>query len=125
MVPYALEARALLADQGIAAAVYNFASIEPLPVDAVVAAAATGAIVTVEDHSVWGGLGTRIAERCVAVPVVLRKMGVRGYQSSGPCTDLYREAGLTAEQIAETVRAAVAAKGQSADRPNRAATAAG
>ncbi|MHC5021970.1 MAG: transketolase family protein, partial [Planctomycetota bacterium] len=82
MVGAALEARTALAEQGIEAAVWNFASVDPLPADAVREAAKTGVIVTVEDHGVWGGLGSRIAERCVAWPVVLRKMGVRGYQSS-------------------------------------------
>jgi transketolase len=110
MVGAALEARATLAEQGIDAAVWNFASVDPLPADAVREAAKTGVIVTVEDHGVWGGLGSRIAERCVAWPVVLRKMGVRGYQTSGPASELYAAAGLSPSHIAETVASAVAAK---------------
>ena len=124
MVGPALEARAQLAARGVSAAVYNFASVEPLAEDAVRAAAATGAIVTVEDHSVWGGLGTRIAERCAGLPVVVRKMGVRGYQTSGPYEDLYRAAGLHADAITETVEAAIAARGGAAGRPSRACLAA-
>lgn len=107
MVAHALEARTLLAARGIQAAVYNFASIEPFPADAVAAAARTGVIVTVEDHGVWGGLGTRVAERLLGTEVTLRKMGVRGYQTSGDWLDLYREAGLSPEHIARTVESAV------------------
>lgn len=125
MVGAAMEARGLLADAGIDAAVWNFASVDPLPADAVREAAKTGVIVTVEDHGVWGGLGSRIAEQCVATPVVLRKMGVRGYQTSGPATELYAAAGLSPAHIAQTVMAAVTAKqGGGAAFPSEAAAAA-
>jgi hypothetical protein len=52
--------------------------------------------------------------------VVVRKMGVRGYQSSGPYEDLYHAAGLDAAAIAETVEAAIAARGGAAGHPSRA-----
>ena len=84
---------------------------QPLDADAVRAAARTGLIVTVEDHGVWGGLGSRIVELCNGEPVTVRKMGVRGFQTSGPVADLWRNAGLAPEHIAETVRAALRAGG--------------
>ncbi|MCI0343211.1 MAG: transketolase [Planctomycetales bacterium] len=109
MVTNALEARRLLKESsGIEASVWNFVSIEPFPASAVIEAARTGVVVTVEDHSVWGGLGTRVAERLAMVPpIVLRKLGVRGYQTSGPYQDLYEAAGLSPKGIADAVDAAV------------------
>ncbi|MCV7068527.1 transketolase, partial [Mycolicibacterium farcinogenes] len=61
----ALEAAAILADEGVSARVVDMHTVAPLYVDEVLAAARdTGAILTVEEHNVTNGLGTAVAKRC-------------------------------------------------------------
>jgi transketolase len=78
MVWEALQAAELLAADGIDARVLDVHTIKPLDREAVVAAAAeTGAVVTVEDHNVFGGLGGAVAEVVMAeAPVPLVRVGV-------------------------------------------------
>lgn len=77
MVAPALEAAALLQAEGIAARVLDIHTIKPLDEDAVLAAATTGAVVTVEEHSVCGGLGSAVAELLAqGHPVKLRILGL-------------------------------------------------
>jgi transketolase len=80
MVERALEAAEELAGRGIEARVLNMATVRPLDRDAVVAAAReTGAIVTVEEHTVYGGLGSAVAEVVVAThPVPVKILGFPG-----------------------------------------------
>ena len=111
MVSEALEAAKMLENDGINARVINIHTIKPLDKDIVCKAAAeTGLIVTVEEHSVIGGLGSAVAEavtECTPVPVV--KIGVNDeYGHSGPAVDLLKEFGLCADNIAATVKKAVA-----------------
>lgn len=85
MVSRAIAAAALLKKSGISARVVNMASIVPLDVDAICAAADTGAIVTVEEHSVRGGLGGAVAE-VVATrrPCHMRILGFPGFMRPAP-----------------------------------------
>lgn len=111
MVSEALEAAKMLENDGINARIINIHTIKPLDKDIVCKAAAeTGLIVTVEEHSVIGGLGSAVAEavtECTPVPVV--KIGVNDeYGHSGPAVDLLKEFGLCADNIAATVKKAVA-----------------
>ena len=96
----------LLKEKGIEVSVYNIAS--PLSLDAatIQAAAATGLIVTIEDHLVVSGLGTSVAEKLVALGLQskLVKIGVTAYGGSATPKELYAEFGLDAASIAKTVQ---------------------
>jgi transketolase len=102
LVTRALAAAELLAGDGIQARVLNLATVRPLDRDAIVAAAReTGAIVTVEEHTVFGGLGGAVAEVVVqTVPVPMRILGVPGvFAPTGSAEWLLEHFGLTAEGI--------------------------
>ena len=79
MVGPALEAAESLKDDGISAQVLNMGSIKPIDVNAISdAAIKTGAIVTAEEHSIIGGLGSAVAEvLCDVAPVPLERVGVK------------------------------------------------
>lgn len=111
MVSAALEAADALAAEGISVEVVNMHTIKPLDDDTLLASAAkTGHVVTVEEHSVIGGLG----EACAAVlceksPVPMRRVGVQDvYGESGPALELLDKYGLNAEGIAAAVREVLA-----------------
>ncbi len=113
MVSEALAAAELLKKDGISARVINIHTIKPLDTALVLKAAKeTGVIVTAEEHSVIGGLGSAVAETvCEACPVPVVRIGVNdtfGY--SGPAKELLKDFGLTAERIYETAKAAFAKK---------------
>ncbi|HEX7981281.1 MAG TPA: transketolase family protein [Gemmatimonadaceae bacterium] len=102
MVTRALAAADLLGAEGIRARVLNMATVRPLDRDAIVAAARdTGAIVTVEEHTVFGGLGSAVAEVVVqTVPVPMRILGVPGvFAPTGGAEWLLEHFGLTAAGI--------------------------
>ncbi|MFP5212673.1 MAG: transketolase, partial [Acidobacteriota bacterium] len=90
---YAVRAQEELAEKhGLKLAVYNFGSIKPIDRDAILEAAKTGFIVTVEDHHVDTGLGARVATVLAdeGVPCRLVRLGVKCYGLSGKPADLYR-----------------------------------
>jgi len=96
----ALDAARQLAGQGVAARVINMSSINPLDEEVIVAAAQTGAIITVEEHSVRGGLGGAVAE-VVAVrsPCPMRILGFPGFMPTGSAEWLMDHYGLNAAGI--------------------------
>lgn len=111
MVSAALEAADALAAEGISVEVINMHTIKPFDEDTLLASAAkTGHVVTVEEHSVIGGLG----EACAAVlceksPVPMRRVGVQDvYGESGPALELLDKYGLNAEGVASAVREVLA-----------------
>ena len=107
MVARALDAAAQLAGQGIEARVLNMATVRPIDQEAVVAAARdTGAIVTVEEHTTFGGLGSAVAEVVVQTePVPMRLLGVPGvFAPTGDTDWLLAHFGLTAEGIVQATR---------------------
>lgn len=113
MVNEAMQAAETLADEGISARVVNIHTIKPLDKELICKCAKeTGIIVTAEEHSVIGGLGSAVAEavtECCPVPVV--KIGVNDvYGYSGPAVDLLKEFGLSAENIVRTTKEAVKLK---------------
>ena len=113
MVNEAMIAADMLAADGINARVINIHTIKPLDREIVCKAAReTGVIVTAEEHSVIGGLGSAVADavtECCPVPVI--KVGVNDvFGHSGPAVQLLKEFGLSAENIAEKAKAAVALK---------------
>jgi transketolase len=107
----ALKAADALAADGIAVRVVDAYSIKPLDVDGIrAAAAATGAVVTVEDHWPEGGLGEAVAGALAEGGVAVRftRLAVRGMPTSGKPDELLAAAGIDAAAIAEAVRAIVA-----------------
>lgn len=113
MVHPALQAAELLTQRGVQASVLNAYSVKPLDEDAIAGLARrTGALVSVEDHSIIGGLGGAIAE-CLArrAPVPMEFVGVPDtFGESGTQDDLYVKYGLIAERIAEAALRAVSRK---------------
>ncbi|HIQ57969.1 MAG TPA: transketolase family protein [Candidatus Merdivicinus intestinavium] len=103
----ALQAAVVLAREGISARVLNIHTIKPLD-EALVckAAAETGKILTVEEHSVIGGLGSAVCEAVSGkAPCVVKRIGVNDcFGCSGPAPELLRRFGLTAEHIIEAAR---------------------
>ena len=110
-VHLAADAANLLAAEGIAARVLNMATINPLDETAVAAAAETGAIVTVEEASVRGGLGGAVAEYTAGhLPVPVERLGFQGFQPTGSVAELFAQNGLTPEGIAAAGHRALARK---------------
>ena len=105
MVERALEAADRLAERGVEAAVIDMHTIKPIDRGAIIRAANCGAIVTAEDHSVIGGLGSAVAEVLVEeAPTVMRMIGVRDkFGESGSPSDIMDKMGLTSENIASKV----------------------
>jgi transketolase len=102
MVCRALEAAEQLSAEGFQATVVNMATVRPIDRDALCdAAARTGAVVTVEEHSVHGGLGSAVAEvLSQQQPVPMRIIGVPGvFPSTGSHSWLCEHFGLTAAGI--------------------------
>ena len=102
----ALDAARRLEADGISAEVLNAASIKPLDEDALVASAAkTKHVVTIEDHSVHGGLGGAVAETLAEVlPTPLKRLGVTGFGESGDPKGLYAKHGLDPGGLASSVK---------------------
>lgn len=110
MVSEALDAAEALASEGISAEVINMHTVKPIDADLIVKSATkTGHVVTVEEHSVIGGLGSAVADvLCEQAPTPLVKIGVQDvFGESGPGAELLHVYGLDAAHIAETVRAAL------------------
>lgn len=107
MVNEAVEAAKTLELDGISAQVVNIHTIKPLDKELIAQCAEkTGLIVTAEEHSVIGGLGSAVAETVTEMyPVPVVKIGVNDeYGHSGPAVDLLKEFGLSAENIVKTVK---------------------
>ncbi|MBW8300546.1 MAG: transketolase family protein [Hydrogenophaga sp.] len=99
----AMKAAAILAARGIEARVLNMATVRPIDVDSIVSAARdTGAILTAEEHSVYGGLGSAVAEVVVAeAPVPMKILGVPGiFAPTGSAEFLLDEFGMSPEAMA-------------------------
>ena len=107
MVDQALQAAEMLAAEGIECRVVDVHTIKPLDKDEVVAAAKDcGCIVTAEEHSVIGGLGSAVAETvCKEAPCRMAMVGVQDvFGQSGKPGELMEQYGLTAENIAAAVK---------------------
>ena len=113
MVSKAMEAAELLAADGISAAVVNISTIKPLD-NALITEMAqkTGAVVTAEEHNIYGGLGSAVAEVLVETcPVPMARVGVEDkFGESGLPDELLEKYGLTAANIAAKAKAVVAKK---------------
>jgi len=114
MVDRAISANKILAQQGINARVVNMATIKPIDKELIFdSAKKTGVIVTVEEHSIIGGLGSAVCETVCEMdsPVPVLRIGVNDrFGKSGPALELLDIFGLNAENIVETVKKAIAMK---------------
>lgn len=104
----ALQAAARLEEDGISARVINMHTIKPLDRDLLIRSAADcGRVVTVEEHSIIGGLGSAVAETLTeAYPAKLLRIGIRDrFGESGPAAELLHKYQLDAEGIYRQIRA--------------------
>lgn len=108
MVSEALKAAALLAQDGISAAVIDMHTVKPIDAELVLRyAAKTGAVVTCENHQVCNGLGSAVAEVLAENrPTRMKRVGVEDeFGEVGPLDYLQQRFGMTAENIAQQARA--------------------
>ena len=113
MVNEALQAYDMLKEEGISARIINIHTIKPLDKDIILKAAKeTGAIVTAEEHSVIGGLGSAVSEVLAEeYPVPVVKLGVYDvFGKSGAAPKLLDEFGLRAVNIVEKAKKAISMK---------------
>ncbi|MBQ7371264.1 MAG: transketolase family protein [Blautia sp.] len=106
MVAEALIAAKELEEKGISTRVINIHTIKPLDEEIILKAAReTGRIVTVEEHSIIGGLGSAVCEvLCEKAPVPVHKIGIRDvFGQSGKAEELLKEYGLMAEGIVKEI----------------------
>lgn len=107
MVYYALDAARNLSQTGMQVDVVNVSTLRPLDIDAIKKyGLSRKGIVSVEDHGIVGGLGTKICEVVAENGLAARVLrhGIRGYGESGDPEELYRKHQLDAKGIADTVR---------------------
>ena len=113
LVYMALEAAEVLKNEGIDVRVINISTIKPIDKDIILdAARKTGAIVTAEEHSIIGGLGSAVSEVvCEGCPVPVIKLGIEDkFGKSGKVPPLLEAYGLTVENIVAKAKAAIAMK---------------
>ena len=112
MVGMALEAAKMLEEEGISARVINIHTIKPIDEEIITKAAKeTGAIVTAEEHYIMGGLGSAVTEVvCANAPVPVKIIGTDRFGKSGKPAELFKEYGLTPENIVKNVKDAIAMK---------------
>ncbi|NKJ09701.1 transketolase family protein [Rhizobium sp. SG741] len=108
-----VKAAEILNERGIDARVLNLATVRPIDEAAIIAAAReTGAIVTAEEHSIFGGLGSAVAEVVVDyAPVPMKRLGVPGiFAPTGSAEFLLDEFGMSPKAIADAAQALIKRK---------------
>jgi transketolase len=113
MVEMALEAKTLLSKEGINARVINIHTIKPIDKDILIKAAKeTGAVVTAEEHSIIGGLGSAVSEvLSEECPIPVVKVGIMDtFGESGKPDQLLEKYGLTTANIVEKAKKAISLK---------------
>jgi transketolase len=113
MTAQAIQASSLLEKEGISARVIHIATIKPLDQDIILQAAKeTGAIVTAEEHSVIGGLGSAVAEFLGEHhPTIIKRVGVHDrFGTSGKAEELLKYFSLTPEDLVEAAKEVLAKK---------------
>jgi len=114
MVSYCLEAAQELRSEGVSAEVINMSTIKPLDRETLLASVGkTGCCVSVEEHSIIGGLGSAVAEAlCEEKPVPLERVGTKDtFGESGKPADLMVKYGLTTADIIEAAKKSISRKG--------------
>lgn len=110
----AMAAAEILAKAGISARVLNMATVRPIDSAAIEKAAReTGAILTCEEHTVFGGLGSAVAEVVVdTIPVPMARLGVQGvFAPTGSANFLLDHFGMSPEAIAQSAQQLIQRKG--------------
>jgi transketolase len=113
MVSRCLDAAEVLTSEGIDARVLEVHTVKPLDVEGVVQAAReTGALVTVEEHSIIGGLGGAVAEALTdAYPVPVKRVGIADrFAETGPYFEMLDRYGMSVDDIKAAAQQALAAK---------------
>lgn len=113
MVAHSLQAAERLRERGISAAVVNMATVKPLDVETLLEwAEKTRAVVTAEEHSIIGGLGSAVAEALGEnLPTAIERVGIRDcFGESGTPEELVQKYGLTPTHIASACEKALAKK---------------
>jgi transketolase len=119
--PRVVDAAEILSAQGIEAHVLHVPTIKPLDVPGIVAAAArTGYVITVEEHTVIGGLGGAVAETLSEHhPTVVKRLGMQDvYGESASNAALLELYGLSAARVADQVKTLLASKAKEAQAPS-------
>ncbi|WP_042196340.1 transketolase family protein [Paenibacillus camerounensis] len=114
-VRVALDAADLLAEAGMSCRVINMHTIKPLDEATILAAAReTGGIVTVEEHSIFGGLGAAVAEVVVQnYPIPMKVIGIPDEPAiAGKTAEVFRHYGITAENVKEVATELIQYKGR-------------
>lgn len=115
MVGVALAAAEKLAAESIEATVLNVSTLKPLDTETLLTyAARSRAVVTVEEHSIIGGLGSAVSETlAAAMPVPMVRMGIKDtFGQSGKPAELLAHYGLTAQDVVQTVKEVIERKGK-------------
>ncbi len=110
MVPEAMKAAELLAEEGIEATVVNVHTIKPIDAETILQVAdQCGAVVTAEEHTIVGGLGSAVAEVLAGhSSAKLKRVGIEDrFGQSGTPEELFEAYGLTAKNIADNARALI------------------
>ena len=113
MVYEALVAGDALKKQGISARIINLHTPKPIDRDIIIEAAReTKAIVTAEEHTLYGGFGSAIAEVVVqSYPVIIKMLGIKDtFGESGESEELYKHFGITAKNIVKAAKQAIKEK---------------
>jgi transketolase len=113
MVDAAIEAKALLANEGVNVKVINIHTLKPIDQELIIKSAKeTGAVVTAEEHSIIGGLGSAVAEVLAEnYPVPVLRVGINDtFGESGKPDELLKAYNLTSEDIVAKVKKAIALK---------------
>jgi transketolase len=119
LVSEAIQAETSLRSEGIAASVLDMHTIKPADEETIIAVAKqTGAIVTVEDHNILGGLGGTISEiLCKHSPIPVEMIGIRDrYGESGDLSELMELYGLTAHHIVDAAKRAIERKNRNGSK---------
>jgi len=109
----AIEARNILAQEGIDVRIVNIHTIKPIDKDIIIESAKkTGCIITAEEHNVIGGLGTAVAEVLAEnCPTIMTRVGVNDvFGKSGKATELIDEFSLSANDLVKAVKETLAKK---------------
>lgn len=113
MIEYALEAAAIMEGEGVSVKVLNASTLKPVDEeDFISKVAATGCVVTAEDHNTAGGVGSIVADiLCKRLPLPLEKIGVHDrFGESGDAEKLFERFGMTALDICAKVREVILRK---------------
>ncbi|MFZ5967154.1 MAG: transketolase family protein [Bacillota bacterium] len=107
MTYHGLKAAEILKQEGIELEIINMASIKPIDKDLILnSASKTKAVITIEDHNIYGGLGSAVAEvLAVNLPIPMEIIGVQDiFGESGTKEELYEKHGLDVKSISQRIR---------------------